>query len=108
MISFVMAREHGREWVHKCGIPEAKILRWQRTQARDADRRPGGTPDDRVIYYSLLGDLKEIILADGNWDLFAAALGEKERAQPLLELLSRYRNPSAAPRVSTTAGCRCA
>lgn len=68
---------------------------WRERRARDLAQRGAGFPEDRLLYYADIADLKTIITKESNWPLFDKALLNRTEIGVLLDILRRIRNPDA-------------
>jgi len=92
-IASTLSREHGAQWVDKCGVSSARVLQWRDRQAVDESRQKTGVVDERLLYYADFYDLPTIL--EKNWHLFTEALGDLKTCMVFLEELHRLRDPDA-------------
>lgn len=84
------------------GISNADKRKWQERREHDMRERGAGFPEDRLLYYSDIADLKKIITRNENWSKFEAALLNRVEIEVFLDLLRRLRNPDAHNRELST------
>ena len=97
LITLLLRKKHGENWVQECGIPLTRIEQWVKRRDEEPNRRPGGMVEQRLIYYSDFYDLITII--GKNWDAgFKACFGDKKRFDVYASRLEAFRNPDAHAR----------
>jgi hypothetical protein len=89
LIETVLSAALGLDWLEKSGLTAERLDGMRGRLAAETASRPGGTVEQRLIYYSDLPDLKTII--DKNWERFKPCLGEKKACDVNLDRLADFR-----------------
>lgn len=91
-ISEMLQRKYGITWVD---LPQFEKLKekWLSFKTTKNGRRIGGFEESRLIYFSNMGDLKELILS--NWDIFKPCFRKEQFLATRLDELTPIRDAVA-------------
>lgn len=79
------------------GVTEDRIAAWKARLEEEPKRRPGGTVEQRLLYYSEFHDLISIVRK--KWDSnFKECFKERKRFDVYADRLNAFRNPDAHSR----------
>lgn len=97
LVERLLKKRDGEKWLDQADVPPARTKEWERRKTAEPKKRPGGRPEERLLYYSDLSDLRDII--DKNWDTgFDECFSDKERFMLDMKRLLAFRNPEAHSR----------
>lgn len=91
-ISEMLQQTYGIGWIDLPCFKKFKE-KWQRFKTTKNERRVGEFKEYRLIYYSNIGDLKELILS--NWDIFKPCFKKKQFIATRLDELTPIRDADA-------------
>ena len=66
LVERLLLNEHGGGWFEKAGLTTDRISLLTERREEERKRRPGGEVEQRLLYYSDLNDVVQII--SKNWD----------------------------------------
>jgi len=75
------------------GVSAQKVAKWKTARDREQNNRRAGVPEDRLLYFSDLSDLQDIILT--NWGRFEPVFRRRDQTEVFLAKLRELRNPDA-------------
>ncbi|KAB1064734.1 hypothetical protein [Salibacter halophilus] len=94
IITFVLKKSLGDNWVSNLKISESRIGKWKERQVIEEKRLRSTFLDNRLIYYSDFYDLKGIIIK--HWDDgLDSVFRDKKLITALLSLIEKYRDAHA-------------
>ncbi|TAE24576.1 MAG: hypothetical protein EAZ91_20155 [Cytophagales bacterium] len=97
IISFVLLKVYGPQWVDKLKVSEGRLEHWKENYSKEHDRLKGSPLESRLIYYSEFYDLCSII--DKHWDNgFSEVFQDKKPVLVFLKVAEKFRNPDAHSR----------
>jgi Swt1-like HEPN len=91
LISSVLQRDIGPDWLDKSGLSAERLARLPDRLREEQQRRPLQKADSRPIYYTDLPDLTTIV--SKHWDKFKPFLGDKKDFDVFIGRLEDLRNP---------------
>ena len=97
VIERVLEAKHGADWLEHAGIPDGRLEKWKTRREEEQKRRPGGQTEGRLIHFTNLEDLIDIVRK--NWDKgFSECFGKLRRFEEYAGRLADLRNPDAHSR----------
>lgn len=98
LVEVVMTRKIGPQWISSAGVSVERVEKWKERRAEEPKRRPGGSTEDRLLYYSDFSDVVSII--QKNWSgEFKTCIDERKRFDVYTDRLAAFRNPDAHSRM---------
>ena len=89
LIEDVLRNKYGAEWIAQ-RVDEETRERWQDRLTEEKGRRAGVKVDDRLIYYSDLSDLPNLL--KNEWEAFKACFGNWKTTELYLKRLIGFRH----------------
>jgi hypothetical protein len=86
----------GEGWLEQSGLTPERLGYLQQRNEEEQKRRHLQRPEERLLYYADLGDLRNIV--DKNWEKFKPVLRDKSEFRIFMDKLEDLRNPDAHQR----------
>lgn len=81
----------------RLGVSAERVSVWKLRRDEEPKRRPGGKVEERLIYYSELHDVVQVIRK--NWERgFKDCFGDRKRFDVYMDRIAAFRNPDAHSR----------
>lgn len=94
LISILLSKKFGKDWVTKCGVTPERISRWEERKVEYNKSLGPGITEERLIYFSDFTDLELII--SKNWaNTFKDVFDDSKKLSVFLGILSVHRNSIA-------------
>jgi hypothetical protein len=93
LVTRILRAQLGEEWLGNAGLPEERLLVLEARQTVESKKRRGQRPEQDLLSYSDVSDLRRIIVK--NWQLFSPALNDRKTFDVFIDRLEALRNPDA-------------
>jgi hypothetical protein len=92
LVATILEPAFGSNWIEQAGVSENRVAAWRSRREEEGKKRTGAG-EQRLIYYSDLFDLREIILE--HWQKFTEFLGKRRTFETDMDRLEVARNAIA-------------
>ena len=96
LIAEILESTLGARWLEESGIVTERLELLRKRKEEEEKRRPLQRPDERLLYYADLSDLRKVI--EKHWDQFQPILRDKREFEVFFDKLEDFRNPDAHQR----------
>lgn len=94
-IAVMLQKQHGSDWIKKCGVTPERIKNWESRKADEVRRQQAGAVEERLLYYADFYDLNTILHKNWSGEISAALGGKWKTIEVFLNELGKLRDPNA-------------